>query len=149
LDDGWVLKVTHKEFRVVHAVSAEVKADIREQLSRKHWAHLRLAALLSKSALGILGSKSDIVEFLAGVFEDKLLAKYSDSMQLRELKSPVTTFVSHGVIRTMESTAERNIQEELSDFDVEEALDEIFENAELTDEDVDGRMEGQEGERPS
>ena len=140
LDDGWVLKVTHKEFRVVYEVSPEMKADIRAQLSEKSNMHLRLACLLSRDWNGLVGKKADVIEFLAGLFEEKMLGKYGEKMTLKELKSPVKTFVSHGVIRTMESTVDRNITEELNGFDVEATLEEILSEG-LTTEDEPDKIE--------
>jgi hypothetical protein len=147
-DDGWVLNVTHKEYTIVHAVSAELKADIRAQLAAKSSLHLRAAAVLEGSLTGIVAKRYDVIEFLAGLFEDKLMGQYSDTRQLKELKSPVKTLISHGVIRTMESTADRNISEELNGFDVDGTLEEIF-KADLTTEEVNGTMEAEEGETPS
>jgi hypothetical protein len=147
-DDGWVLNVTHKEYTIVHAVSAELKADIRAQLAQKSNFHLRAAAVLEGSMTGILAKRYDVIEFLAGLFEDKLIESYTETRQLRELKAPVKTLISHGVIRTMESTADRNISEELNGFDVDGTLEEIF-NADLTSEEVNDTIEVQEGERPS
>lgn len=126
LEDGWVLNVTHKEYTIIHAVSSELKADIRAQLAAKSTAHLRLAAVLNGSLTGVVSKRYDVIEFLAGLFEDKLTGKYEPTRQLRELKAPVKTFISHGVIRTMESTVDRNLMEELQGFDVDETLDEIF-----------------------
>jgi hypothetical protein len=140
LDDGWVLSVTHKEVQVVHAVSPEVKADIRDQLNQKSIWHLRAVAIASGSLMGLVAKKYDVVEYLAGQFEDKLLEKYTDTMQLRELKAPVKTMFSHGIIATMQSTADRNLQEELSSFDVDGTLEEILE-AGLTTEEVPGKIE--------
>lgn len=137
LDDGWVLRVTHKEYTVVHAVSPELKADIRSQLNAKSAAHLRLAAILNGSMLGVVAKKYDVVEYLAEKFEDKLIEKYVNTRELRELKSPVKTFVSHGVIRTMESTLDRNMTEELNGFDVDGTLEEIFAEGLTKDEDPD------------
>jgi hypothetical protein len=141
LDDGWVLRVTHKEMRVVHAISPELAADIRKQLEAKTGIHLRIAAVLSGDVSGVLGKRAEVVEYLAGKFEEKMLAKYSETMQLRELKAPVTTFLSHHVIRTMESTKDRNITEELNGFDIDGTLEEILTKSELTSEDSDGKIE--------
>ncbi len=148
LDDGWVLNVTHKEYTIIHAVSPELKADIRAQLAAKSTAHLRVAALLNGSLTGVLAKRYDVIEYLAGLFEEKLMGKYEVTRQLRELKSPVKTFISHGVIRTMESTTDRNISEELNGFDVDGALEEIFAEGLTTDEE-DDTIEVAEGERPS
>jgi hypothetical protein len=148
LDDGWVLNVTHKEYTIIHAVSPELKADIREQLAGKNTAHLRLAAVLNGSLTGIVAKRYDVIEYLAGLFEEKLMGKYEATRQLKELKAPVKTFISHGVIRTMESTTDRNISEELNGFDVDDALEEIF-NEGLTTEEGPDTIEVQEGERPS
>ena len=148
LDDGWVLNVTHKEYTIIHAVSPELKADIRAQLAAKSSAHLRVAALLNGSLMGVLAKRYDVIEYLAGQFEEKLMGQYEATRQLRELKAPVKTFISHGVIRTMESTNDRNISEELNGFDVDGALEEIFAEGLTTDE-TDDTIEVQEGERPS
>ncbi len=148
LDDGWVLNVTHKEYTIIHAVSPELKADIRAQLAEKSTAHLRVAALLNGSLTGVLAKRYDVIEYLAGLFEEKLMGKYEATRQLRELKSPVKTFISHGVIRTMESTTDRNISEELNGFDVDETLEEIFAEG-LTSEVEDDTIKVEEGERPS
>ena len=147
-EDGWVLNVTHKEVTIVHAVSPELKADIRSQLAAKSTAHLRVAAVLNGSLTGILAKRYDVIEYLAGLFEDKLMGKYENTQQLRELKSPVKTMISHGMIDTMESTADRNISEELNTFDVDETLEEIFKEG-LTSSDEPDTMEVHEGERPS
>lgn len=140
LDDGWVLNVTHKEYTIIHMVSPELKADIREQLAQKSTAHLRLAALMNGSLTGVVAKRYDVIEYLAGLFEDRLAGKYENTRQLRELKSPVKTFISHGVIRTMESTTDRNISEELNTFNVDETLDEIFAEG-LTTEETDGKID--------
>jgi hypothetical protein len=147
-DDGWVLNVTHKEYTVVHAVSPELKADIRAQLAAKSVAHLRVAAILSGSLTGLIAKKNDVIEFLAGLFEEKLIGQYEEKSQLRELKSPVKTLIYHEMIDTMESTTDRNITEELNGFDVDGTLDQILEEG-LTTEDVPDKIEEQEGERPS
>lgn len=139
-DEGWVLNVTHKEYTVVHMVSPELKADIRAQLNAKSTAHLRVAALFSGSVIGVVGKKYDVVEFLAGIFEEKLMAKYDATSQLRELKSPVKTLISHDMIDTMESTNDRNITEELNTFDVDGTLEEIFKEG-LTSEEVPDKIE--------
>jgi hypothetical protein len=148
LEDGWVLRVTHKEYTIVHSVSPELAADIRYQLAAKSAGHLRLAAVFNGSLLGVVAKRYDVIEYLAGKFEEKLQGSYPNSKQLRELKSPVKTLISHGIIRTMESTTDRNISEELNGFDVDETLEDIF-AAELTGGEPDGTMEEQEGERPS
>lgn len=148
LDDGWVLSVTHKEYTIVHAVSPELKADIRAQLAAKNTVHLRLAAVLNGSLTGIVAKRYDVIEYLAEQFEEKLESKYQNTRQLRELKAPVKTFISHGVIRTMESTTDRNISEELQGFDVDETLEEIFAEGLTSPEEVD-TMEAEEGETPS
>lgn len=148
LDDGWVLSVTHKEYTIVHAVSPELKANIRAQLSAKSTAHLRLAAVLNGSLTGVVSKRYDVIEYLAGLFEEKLEGKYEATRQLRELKSPVKTFISHGVIRTMESTTDRNLMEELQGFDVDETLDEIFAEG-LTSTDEPDILKAEEGETPS
>lgn len=144
MDDGWVLNVTHKEYTIIHMMSPELKADIRSQLAAKSTAHLRVAALLNGSLNGIVAKRYDVIEYLAGLFEEKLRGQYEATRQLRELKSPVKTFISHGVIRTMESTTDRNISEELNGFDVDGALDEIFAEG-LTSDEEDDTIEVQEG----
>lgn len=147
-DEGWVLSVTHKEYTIVHAVSPELKADIRAQLSAKNIAHLRLAALLSGSLTGLVAKKYDVIEYLAGLFEEKLVGDRPPTQQLRELKAPVKTLISHDMIDTMESTNDRNLMEELNGFDVDGTLKAIFEEG-LTSEEEADTMEVQEGERPS
>lgn len=136
-DDGWVLNVTHKEYTIVHAVSAELKADIRAQLAAKSTLHLRAAAVLSGSLTGLIAKRYDVIEFLAGLFEDKMMAKYENTRQLKELKAPVKTLISHGIIRTMESTADRNISEELNGFDVDGTLEEILAEGLTSDDEAD------------
>lgn len=143
-DEGWVLSVTHKEYVVLHAVSPELKADIREQLNGKSIAHLRVAAVLSGSLTGIVAKRYDVVEFLAGLFEEKIIGQQESRSQLRELKSPVKTLISHDMINTMESTTDRNITEELNGFDVDGTLDEIFKEGLITSEEPDNAEEKQE-----
>lgn len=140
LDDGWVLNVTHKEYTIIHAVSPELAASIRAQLSEKSALHLRVAAVLSGSVLGVIAKRYDVIEYLAGKFEEKLVETYEDTKQLRELKSPVKTMISHGIIRTMQSTNDRNISEQLNGFDVDGTLEEILSEG-LTTEDVDDTIE--------
>jgi hypothetical protein len=147
-DEGWVLNVTHKEYTIIHAVSSELKADIRAQLAGKGTTHLRVAALLSGSLTGLVAKRYDVIEYLAGLFEEKLEAQHADTRQLRELKSPVKTMISHDVIDTMESTNDRNLMEQLNGFDVDGALEEILAEG-LTSETEADTIEVEEGETPS
>jgi hypothetical protein len=147
-DEGWVLNVTHKEFTIVHVVAPELKADIRSQLAAKSTVHLRAAAVLSGSLTGLVAKRYDVIEFLAGLFEEKLISKYDATSQLRELKSPVKTLIYHEAIDTMESTNDRNISEQLNGFDVDGTLEAILTEG-LTSEEDAGTIVVDEGETPS
>lgn len=104
-DEGFVLKVTHKDMPAVHMVSERLSAKIRDDLDTVAWPFLA-ASLVARKMYASVGKKSVMVEALAGLEEADLIAHNNEVKPLtfHELSVPVLTFVNGGAILMMESS---------------------------------------------
>lgn len=104
-EDGFVLKVTHKDMPAVHMVSERLSAKIRDDLDAVAWPFL-VASLLSRREYASVGKKARMVEALAEREESDLIAKNNEVKPLtfHELAVPVLTYINGGAILMMESS---------------------------------------------
>jgi hypothetical protein len=104
-DEGFVLKVTHKDLPAVHTISERLGAKIRDELDAVPMVFLA-ASLISRRMYASVGKKGRMVEALAEMEEADLIARTSEAKPLtfHELSVPVLTFVNGGAILMMESS---------------------------------------------
>lgn len=127
-DEGVLLRVTHKDSEMIRNVSAGMVAEIAGQLEGKKNLWLRTGMALRGHVRGIVAPRAAMIAQLQWDIERDLLEQADDGLQFRELSSPVTTFVSPGVIMLMEATADKLQEAEISVFDqtLDAALEQIL-----------------------
>jgi hypothetical protein len=113
---GIILKATHKEMAMIRYINPLVSKDIRRQLMAKPMRTLRLAAVLNGKPLAALGGREELVSLIQGVYEARVIAEKDDGVRLRELSTPVLTFVNTDFIKLMEDTDDKLTESEVSTF---------------------------------
>ena len=151
LEDGVLLKVTHKDSEMVRSVSAGMVAEIAGQLAGKKNLWLRTGMALRGHVRGIVAPRASMIAQLQWDIERDLLEQSDDGMQFRELSAQVMTFVNPGAIMLMEATADKLAEAEISMFDqtLDTALEQILlaGDKEATKEEKNGKgLAGREGE---
>lgn len=151
VDEGVLLRATHKDAVLVRHVAASMKADIARQLSEKSIWWLRGGMALRGHLRGVLAGRAEMEAQIQDDIEEDLLRQADDGMQFRELSSPVTTYIHPGAILLMERSDDKLTEAEVSLFDqtLDEALEQMLTEGEHeTKEDIDDDEElaGREGE---
>jgi hypothetical protein len=140
IEEGVILRVTHKDSELVRRVSDVMKTAIAADLAGRGVWWLRREMIARGHFRGVLAGRSEMEAQLAWDVERDLLEDAEDGMQFRELSSPVTTYVHPGAIMLMEATADKVQEAEISLFDqtLDEALEQILTvgEAETKEEDV-------------
>lgn len=144
-EGGWYVKATHRDSEVVRSVSEVAAAGIREQLEDNATWRLRVACVLTGNWTHVVSGRELMLDVLFDEVVEDLLSSAEDGIQLRELKTPVMTFVASGAVMTIEDTADRVIESEVNLFDqtpgksedLDRVLAEILGIKSLKDEDED------------
>lgn len=128
LEEGVLLRVTHKDSEMIRSVSAGMVAEIASQLAEKKNLWLRTGMALRGHFRGVTAPRASMISQLQFDIERDLLEQSDDGMQFRELSSPVTTYVNPGAIMLMEATADKLREAEISVFDqtLDTALEQIL-----------------------
>ncbi|QFG12753.1 hypothetical protein PBI_MIMI_277 [Arthrobacter phage Mimi] len=122
-DDGWVLKVTHKTKVIPAALPDGAEEEIAGILEENATWRLRMFMLQNRVAGALRMSREEMVSAGVTLIRGDLLKDVADTHILKEMLSPVTTFVSNDIVRTMEVTDDRNMDALLSNLDFEPELD--------------------------
>jgi AcrR family transcriptional regulator len=138
MEDGLVLRVTHKDSALVRRVSETMSADIAGQLRRKNGLWLRANMALRGHFRGVIAGRDAMIAQLQDDIEADILEGAEDGVQFRELSAPVTTFVSAGAIMLMEDTDDKIQEAEVSMFDqtLDAALLQILESGKQEEEET-------------
>lgn len=128
IEEGVLMKVTHKDSELIRNVSEGTKADIAEQLAGKSVWWLRGGMVMRGHFRGAIAERDIMEMVLQEEIEGDLLEQSDDGMQFRELSSPVLTYVNPGVIMLMEATADKLKEADISVFDqtLDAALEQIL-----------------------
>lgn len=133
-EDGWLIKVTHKMKEVPKSLpdgAAEEVASILDEL--KNW-ELRLFLFKNRVAGWRTLGREDMLATAGRMVKQDLLADMPVVHTLKEVLSPITTFISSGIIRTMEVTDDRNMDALLHNLDFEPELSDAELGLEVKDE---------------
>lgn len=125
VDEGVLLRATHKDAVLVRHVAASMKADIARQLSEKSVWWLRAGMAMRGHFRGVVAGRDHMEAQLQDDIEEDLLRQADDGLQFRELSAPVTTYIHPGAIFLMERSDDKMTEAEVSLFD--QTLDETLE----------------------
>lgn len=128
VDEGVLLRATHKDSVMIRKVSEGMVAEIGRQLEGKHGLWLRTSMAVRGHIRGVVAPRASIIAQLQWDIENDLLEQSDDGLQFRELSAPVTTFINPGAIMLMEATADKLLESEISVFDqtLDAALEQIL-----------------------
>lgn len=128
LEEGVLLRVTHKDSEMIRNISERMVADIAAQLAGKNDWWLRTGMALRGHFRGVVAPRASMISQLQFDIEADLLEQSDDGVQFRELSSPVMTYVNPGAIMLMEATADKLKEAEISMFDqtLDTALEQIL-----------------------
>lgn len=140
-EDGFILKVTHRDMPTMHMISERLSASIRDDLDAVPRV-LLVAALLSRKLYTSVGRKSVMVETLAELQEAELIEKNREAQPttFHELSVPVLTYINGGAVLLMEDSddvlEDMTVAQKVAEFNgsVDAGLEEILKVAETPSE---------------
>lgn len=104
-DEGFIVKVTHKDMPTAHMVSELLSASIRDDLDKVPLV-LLAKTLWDAGAYASIGKRARMVEAVAVMEEERLVEKNREAKptMFHELSVPVMTFVAGGAVYMMEDS---------------------------------------------
>lgn len=122
VEQGFILRITHKDRPALYTVSPERGAAIRAEL-RKVPLVLLGAALVAQGVLTGLGRRETMVEALAKLQEAEVLEEHYEKNPtvFHELSVPVLTFINGGAVKTIELSDD--VTEDLTVMDFKQEMD--------------------------
>lgn len=122
-EDGWVLKVTHKTHTVYPSLPDGAEDEIAGILDENRTWRLRLFMLQNRVAGALKMSREEMIKAGVVLIKGDLLKDVPVTHTLKELLSPITTYINSDKIEVMEVTDDRNMDALLSNLDFEPELD--------------------------
>jgi hypothetical protein len=122
-DDGWVLKVTHKTHVEYPKLPDGAEEEIAGILEENATWRLRMFMLQNRVAGALRMSREDMVAAGVELIRGDLLKDVAVTHTLKEVLSPITTFIHSDKIEVMEVTDDRNMDALLNNLDFEPELD--------------------------
>lgn len=141
-DEGFIVKVTHKDMPTKHGVSELLSAKIRDDLDRVPRV-LLAKTLWDAGEYTSIGKRAVMVEAVARLKEAALIEENQEAnpVVFHELSVPVMTFISGGTIDLMEDS-----DDVLEEMTVHSAVEQF--NSEV-DAEIEKLMDGGVAEKPS